>query len=78
MSIENKIKKVDVWHDDDQEWVKYTLEELDEYFHFVTKPNWNNVTEIYLRNGGFNTWMEIIFKNTSSIYNKVHGTFVEQ
>ncbi|WP_061329726.1 hypothetical protein [Clostridium sporogenes] len=78
MSIENKTKKIDVWHEDDQEWVEYTLKELDEYFHFVKKPNWNNVREICLHNGGFNPWIDVIFKNTSRIYNKVYGTYVEQ
>jgi len=79
MIIENKIKGINVWHDNDQKWVEYTLKELDKYFHFVNKPNWNNVREIYLYNGGFNAWMNIIFKNNNNgIYNSIYGTYVEQ
>ncbi|APU87045.1 ABC transporter substrate-binding protein [Clostridium botulinum] len=51
-----------MWHEDDQEWVEYTLEKLDEYFNFVKKPNWNNIREIYLHNGGFNPWIDIILR----------------
>ena len=71
--------KIDVWHDDDNEWVEYTEEELNEYFNFVSKPNWGRVREIYLHNSGFNTWMDIILKNDSHrVYNSVYGTYVEQ
>lgn len=72
---EKAIKKIDVWHDADQEWVEYTLEELDQYFHFVTKPNWNDVREIYLHDGG-NGWMDVVTEDEHLIYNKVYGTYV--
>lgn len=71
-------KKVDVWHDDEMKWVDYSLEELDEYFHFVKKPDWEDVREIYLFNGGFETWIKVVSNNDcETSYNKVHGTYVE-
>lgn len=75
MSI--KIRKIDVWQDNEQDWLEYTLEELDEYFNFVNRPDWSQVREIYLHNGGYDVWMDIIFNNYRRTYNNVFGTYVE-
>ena len=59
------------------EWDKYTKKEFENKFHFVQKPNFNNIREIIIHNG----WIEIIFNlkgGISSIYNNVFGTYVKQ
>ena len=69
---------IKIWQDNAMDWYDYTLEELDEYFKFVTKPNWKNVREVYLHNIG-DSWMEIVFKNNKAqIYNNVFGVYIEQ
>lgn len=78
--MENE-KIMEVLHMSDCEWVDYTFEELDEYFHFVTKPNWNMVAELRVHGTGGDRWLELIPKHPSDsirIYNYVHGTYVEQ
>ncbi|MBY6773658.1 ABC transporter substrate-binding protein [Clostridium botulinum] len=73
---------VNVWSDEDQEWDKYKFKEMDEYFNFYNKPNWEKVREVFLHDGMMtqaDKWLEIVFKNNSSkIYNNVFGTYVEQ
>lgn len=73
--MENKI--VDVWDDSQLTWVEYSIDELNEYFHFESKPNFSNIREMYLHNGGYQNWLEIIFNNGRKIYNNVFGTYVE-
>lgn len=74
------IKTWDVWHDDESKWVKYTEEELKEFFKFVNPVDWNNVDEVYLNNSGFQTWLRLVYKNCngySKDFNNVHGIYVE-
>lgn len=80
MEKNNNVKKVWVYNHNKSDWEKYTHQEMDECFNFVTRPNYDKIEDIHLHNVGFeNKWLEVTFKdNSTKIYNNVFGTYAEQ
>ena len=72
------MRSIEVWYDNSSEWVNYTIDEIDDYFEFVHKPDWTKVSVIYVHDAGLSKWMEIYFKGGyTKVYNSIFGTYAE-
>ena len=73
-------KNIDVlW---DNEWEKYTIEDVKNSFNFSVEPNYEKIEEIIVHEGG-NGWLEVKFETGEYPfvdivnYDRVHSSYVK-